>query len=129
MTRWIDADRFLRDMAALYLHAGWDANEVHFSLNDLDMNLFQEYADTRKILVEPTKWTPVGSGLPKPFKEVLITFKHKKFGVRGGQQVTTVGVGFHNGKDWASAQSSLKGYKVFSVLAWAPKPEPYREEE
>lgn len=42
MTRLIDADRFLQDMADLYRQAGWDEREVHFSLADLRSNIDME---------------------------------------------------------------------------------------
>lgn len=38
----IDADKFLQNMADLYRQAGWNEREVHFSLVDLQMNIFME---------------------------------------------------------------------------------------
>lgn len=42
MTRLIDADKFLQDMADLYRQAGWNKREVHFSLADLRSNISME---------------------------------------------------------------------------------------
>ena len=38
----IDADKFLQNMTDLYRQAGWNEREVHFSLVDLQMNIFME---------------------------------------------------------------------------------------
>lgn len=40
--RLIDADSFLKAAKDIYKDAGWDPSEVHFSLNDLEMNLSGE---------------------------------------------------------------------------------------
>ena len=37
--RYINIDIFLKEMESLYKKAGWDEDEVHFSLLDLKCNL------------------------------------------------------------------------------------------
>ena len=39
MEGYISRDKFLAEMTELYRKAGWNPNEVHFSLNDLVMNM------------------------------------------------------------------------------------------
>lgn len=40
--RLIDADVLLDDLAGLYEAAGWAKNEVHFSLLDMEMNIYEQ---------------------------------------------------------------------------------------
>ena len=40
--RLIDADVLLDNLASLYEAAGWAKNEVHFSLSDMEMNIYEQ---------------------------------------------------------------------------------------
>lgn len=72
----INSTDFLRNMTELYEKAGWDPNEVHFSLRDLASNIDNE----PNVVVEATNanWIPVEERLPeidpnKPMVTYLIT--------------------------------------------------------
>ena len=45
MRLYVDYSQFLEDMRNLYRKAGWSPNAVHFSLNDLEMNVLDHVVD------------------------------------------------------------------------------------
>ena len=46
----IIAELFLLEMEQLYSDHGWEENEIHFSLQDLKLNIYQEISDENRIL-------------------------------------------------------------------------------
>lgn len=62
--RLIDADEFIKEMNDLYSRAEWDKRDIHFSLRDVEMNIYMQPT----INAEPVrhgKWTE--SDLDKDF--------------------------------------------------------------
>ena len=45
----IITELFLLKMEHLYSDHGWEENEIHFSLQDLKVNIYQEISDEKRI--------------------------------------------------------------------------------
>lgn len=110
----INSTEFLRNMAELYEKAGWDPNEVHFSLMDLIANIDNE----PKIVIEATNanWIPVTEKLPDKDGNYLACLDNGDVGI------------FHYFNNPESIGEPIvdNDEDFTGVVAWMPLPEPYR---
>lgn len=104
-------------------------NEVRFSMNDIRENL-------DNIPTEPV-WIPCSERLPKEDGEYLITLRWGDYPnsvetllfTNDLSSVDRVGYAGEKRPGWYEYDSDYGCYEIDNVIAWMPRPKPYKPED
>ena len=87
--------------------------------NQYRVSYFQDYHFVDEVLFDGGEWIPVSERLPKNISTVIVQVKEI-------EKPTFGWYGSING--WRLSDKDYKGLTGFSVIAWMPLPEPYKEQ-